>query len=328
MKPLAFVLLIAAILTGAPHPAGSQSAQKPYLIAALLSGSEADLPRYMGSFHRGLRELGYTEGHDYVVEVRAAEGNAARLTSLAQETVERKPRLILASSGPAVLALSNVTSEVPIVSPFLGQAAALGVIASQARPGGNVTGILGSVSEGLIGKQVALVRDILPGATKIGLLVNTSHPVSATLRGAAEAAAASLSLQLVTADAQSPAQLGEALASLAGAGANAVWVSPDPMFFTERNAVARAAQASALPTVFAFREHVEAGGLASYGIDLVESYRRAAVYADKILHGAKPSGLPVELPTRFELVVNLKTARAVGLAIPESFLVRADDVIE
>lgn len=328
MKPLAFILLIAAILTDASTPVRSQSTERPFLIAALVSGSSSDLSRYMGSFQRGLSELGYVEGRDYVIEVRAAEGNAAQLPSLARETVQRQPRMILASSGPAVLAASSVTSEVPIVSPFLGQAAALGLITSQARPGGNVTGILGSVSEGLIGKQVALVRDILPAATKIGLLLNTRTPVSDSLRRGAETAAASLSMQLVTADAQSPAQLVEAIASLARAGVNAVWVSPDPMFFAERDAIARASQSSALPTVFAFREHVVAGGLASYGIDLVENYRRAAVYADKILHGAKPGELPVELPTRFELVVNVKTARALGLAIPESFLVRADEVIE
>lgn len=320
------MLLLAAVLAGAP--AKSQSVERPFLIAALLSGSEADVPRYLGSFRRGLSELGYVEGRHYVIEIRAAEGDGSRVLSLAQEIVERKPTIIFASSGPAVLAVSRVTTETPILSPFMGQAAALGVIASQARPRGNVTGILGSVSEGLIGKQVALVRDILPNATKIGLLVNTGTPVSDSLRGGAEAAVKSLSMTLVTADAQSPAKLDEAFATLARAGANAVWVSPDPMFFTEREAIARAARANSLPTVFAFREHVEVGGLASYGIDLVESYRRIAAYADKILRGAKPAELPVELPTKFELVVNVKTARALNFAIPESFLVRADEVIE
>jgi putative ABC transport system substrate-binding protein len=327
MKLWTLVLSI-VVLAGAAGAAKSQSVEKPFLIAALLSGSESDVPRYLGSFRRGLRELGYLEGRHYVIEIRAANGDASRLMSLARETVELNPKIIFASSGPAVLAASAVTTETPILSPFMGQAAALGVIASQARPGGNVTGVLGSVSEGLIGKQVALVRDILPHATKIGLLLNTKTPVSASLRGGAATASASLSMTAVIADAQSSAELGEALASLASAGVNAIWVSPDPMFFTEREAIARHARTHALPTVFAFREHVEAGGLASYGIDLVESYRRAAAYADKILRGAKPAELPVELPTKFELIVNVKTARQIGLDIPESFLVRADQVIE
>jgi putative ABC transport system substrate-binding protein len=328
MKLWAFVLLITATLLEASSVARSQSTEKPFLILALLSGSATDAPRYMASFRRGLKELGYAEGRDYVIEIQSADGNADRLSLLALDAVQRRPKLILASSGPAVIAASNATTELPIVSPFLGQAAALGVIASQARPGGNVTGILGSAAEGLIGKQIALVREVLPAAAKIGFLVNAGMPVSAGLRQTAESAAATLSMEWVIADAQSPSQLGDAISSLARSGVNAVWVSPDPMFFAEREAIARAAQSSALPTVFAFREHVEAGGLASYGFDLVANYRRAAVYVDKILQGTKPHDLPIELPTKFELVVNVRTARAVGLAIPESFLVRADEVIE
>jgi putative tryptophan/tyrosine transport system substrate-binding protein len=328
MKPWAFIFLIAAILTDASNSARSQSMEKPFLIAALVSGSLADAPRYMESFQRGLRELGHVEGRDYLIEVYSANGNTARLSGLARDLMQRRPRIIFASSGPAVLAASKETTEVPIVSPFMGLSATLGVIVSQARPGGNVTGILGSTTEGLIGKQVALIRDLIPGATKIGFLVNTKTTVSDASRVAAETAAANLSLERVIADAQSPGHLGEAIASLASAGVNAIWVAPDPMFFTERKAIAAAAEASALPTVFAFREHVEAGGLASYGIDLVESYRRAAAYADKIIRGAKPAEIPVELATKFELVVNAKTARAVGLAIPETFLVHADEVIE
>jgi putative ABC transport system substrate-binding protein len=262
MKLWTLVLLIVG-LAGAACPARAQAVEKPALIAALLSGSEADVPRYLGSFRRGLGDLGYVEGRHYLIEIRAANGNATRLASLARDIVELNPRIIFASSGPAVLAASAVTTETPILSPFMGQAAALGVIASQARPGGNVTGILGSVSEGLIGKQVALIRDIAPQATKIGLLVNTRTPVSRSLQEGAAAATASLSMTVLTADAQSPAELDGAIARLVSAGVSAIWVSPDPMFFTERETIARLGRAHALPMVFAFREHVEAGGLAS-----------------------------------------------------------------
>ena len=301
---------------------------RPILIAALVSGSDADDPRYLASLRRGLKELGYTEGRDYVLEIRSAEGSATRLQDLARELVLLKPGLFFASSAPATFAARAVTAEIPIVTPFLGDGLNSGLIATQARPGGNVTGLLGPLDAGLIGKQLSLVREIIPGADKVGYIFNSRAPASEGQRKNATAAAASLSIELSAIDVQSPDEFGKVFVSLAAAGVRAVFVAADPMFFKERRRMAEAAQAVALPTVFAFREHVEAGGLASYGIDLVESYRRAAAYVDKIVSGAKPAELPVELPTKFELVLNLKTARAIGLAIPESFLVRADEVIE
>ena len=301
---------------------------RPILIAALLSGSDADDPRYLGSLRRGLKELGYTEGRDYVLEIRSAEGSATRLQDLARELVLLKPGLIFASSAAATFAARAVTAEIPIVSPFLGDGLNSGLIATQARPGGNVTGLLGPLDAGLIGKQLSLVREIIPGADKVGYIFNSRNPPSEGQRKNATTAAASLSIELSVIDVQSPDEFGKAFMSLAAAGVRAVFVAADPMFFKERRRMAEAAQAVALPTVFGFREHVEAGGLASYGIDLVESYRRAAKYVDKIVSGEKPAEIPAELPTKFELVINLKTAKAIGITIPESFLVRADEVIE
>lgn len=301
---------------------------RPILIAALVSGSDVDDPRYLGSLRRGLKELGYTEGRDYVLEIRSAEGSATRLQDLARELVLLKPGLIFASSAPATFAARAVTAEIPIVTPFLGDGLNSGLIATQARPGGNVTGLLGPLDAGLIGKQLSLVREIIPDADKVGYIFNSRTPASERQRKNATAAAASLSIELSAIDVQSPDEFGKVFVSLAAAGVRAVFVAADPMFFKERRRMAEAAQAVALPTVFGFREHVEASGLASYGIDLVENYRQAAKYVDKIASGAKPAEIPVELPTKFEMVFNLKTARAIGLAIPESFLVRADEVIE
>lgn len=301
---------------------------RPILIAALVSGSDADDPRYLASLRRGLKELGYTEGRDYVLEIRSAEGSATRLQDLARELVLLKPGLIFASSAPATFAARAATTEIPIVTPFLGDGLNSGLIAAQARPGGNVTGLLGPLDAGLIGKQLSLVREIIPGADKVGYIFNSRAPGAEGQRKNTTAAAASLSIELSAIDVQLPDEFGKVFVSLAAAGVRAVFVAADPMFFKERRRMAEAAQAVALPTVFGFREHVEAGGLASYGIDLVESYRQAAKYVDKIASGAKPAEIPAELPTKFEMVFNLKTARAIGLAIPESFLVRADEVIE
>jgi len=283
----------------------------------------------LGSFRRGLKELGYTEGRDYVLEIRSADGSVTRLQDLARELVLFKPGLIFASSLVAAIAARAVTAEIPIVSPSLGDGGLnSGLIATQARPGGNVTGVLGASDAGLVGKQLSLVREIIPGADKVGFIFNSRAAASEGHRRNATAAAASLSIELSIIDVQSPDELGKAFMSLAAAGVRAVFVAADTMFFKERRRIAEAAQAVVLPTVFSFREHVEAGGLVSYGIDLVESYRRTAAYVDKIVGGAKPAEIPVELPTKFELVLNLKTAKAIGITIPESFLVRADEVIE
>ena len=301
---------------------------RPILIAALSSGSDADAPRYLGSLRRGLKELGYTEGRDYVLEfdqptVRRPDCKTSRVNWSCSS-----PRLIFASSGAATFAARAVTAEIPIVSPFLGDALSSGLIATQARPGGNVTGLLGSLDAELIGKQLSLVREIIPDADKVGYIFNSRNPPSEGQRKNATTAAASLSIELSAIDVQSPDEFGKAFMSLAAAGVRAVFVAADPMFFKDRRRMAEAAQSAALPTVFGFRENVEAGGLASYGIDLVESYRRAAKYVDKIASGEKPGDIPAEFPTKFELVINLKTAKAISITIPESFLVRADEVIE
>jgi putative tryptophan/tyrosine transport system substrate-binding protein len=296
---------------------------KQFLIAWLGAGAEANGQRVSRAFFTGMQELGYVEGRDYRLESRYADGVLARLPMLAEELVRLKPNVIVAASTPSVLAAKKATSEIPIVGPSLGDPVGLGLIASQAHPGGNVTGILVSLEE-LASKQLALAHELLPGTSRIGLLVNSRVPTVIFQRRGAEAAAAALSIELVPADVQSPADLDRAFEMLARAGVRVVVVLGDAMLLNERGRVAATALSTRLPTMYNFREHVEAGGLMSYGVDLSENARRAASYVDKILKGANPADLPVESPTKFELVISVKTANALGFTIPLSVLARAD----
>jgi putative tryptophan/tyrosine transport system substrate-binding protein len=300
---------------------------KPFLIAWLSAVGEASNERTRSAFFARLQELGYVEGRDYRVEARYADGIFTRLPMLAEELVRLKPNVIVAASTLALMAAQRASSEIPLVAPSLADPVSLGLIASQARPGGNVTGILVSLEE-LTGKQLALGRELVPGASKFGLLVNSRLPTAGFQRRGADVAAAALSIELVPAEVQSPADLESAFEGMARAGVGLVLVLGDAMFLSERRRVAGAALSTRLPTMFIFREHVEDGGLMSYGVDLRESSRHAASFVDRILKGAKPADLPVELPTTFELVINLKTAKAIGLTIPDSLLGRADEVIE
>jgi putative ABC transport system substrate-binding protein len=326
MRRRQFIGGLAAFLPFMRCSAQAQASTKPALIAILSTGSEADVrwETLRRSLQRGLRELGYAEGRHYLLEERFAAGMHSRLPMLADELVRLKPDIIIASSGPAALAAQNITAHIPILSPALGEA--LG-FASQARPGRNITGILVASSD-MAAKQLALTRELVPGATKIGLLINPRSPGAAMQHKGATTAAAALSVELAAVEARTADDFGEAFATMARAGVGAACVAADTFFFFERRRIAAAAQSAQVPTVYNFREYVEAGGLMSYGVDLQENYRQIARYADKILKGARPADLPVELPTKFELVINLKTATALGVTIPPSLLARADEVIE
>lgn len=306
--------------------ARAQAPPRRVLIAVLSTGSATDLrwERLRGSLQRGLQELGYAGGRDYVLEERFTAGDPARLPTLADEVVRLKPDIIIASSGPAALAAQNISSQIPIVSPALGEG--LG-FTSQARPGRNITGILVATSD-MAAKQLELTRELVPGATKIAILINPRSPgAQMQLRGAAVAAAA-MSVELAAVQARTVDDFHDAFASMAPAGAGAALVAGDTYFLFERHAIAAAARAAQVPTMYNFRDYLEAGGLISYGVDLQENYRQTARFVDKILRGAKPSDLPVELPAKFELVINLKTAKGLGLTVPEWLLARADEVIE
>jgi putative ABC transport system substrate-binding protein len=274
-----------------------------------------------------MRDAGYVEGRDFDIAERYADGQVDRLPLIANALSRLKPRLFVVGSMPAAFAALQASETISIVCIGLVDPIGSGLAASEARPGGRVTGTLVS-TEGLTGKQLALGTEVIPNASRIGLLVNSRDQGHAFLRRDAETAAASLSRSLVTVEANSPADLDRAFQALVRERVEFVIVLPDPVFNRENRRIAVLAAAKRLPTIYSFREYVEAGGLMSYGISLGANWRRAAYYVDRILQGTKPGDLPMELPTKLELVINLSTARAIELPISEQFLARADEVIE
>jgi putative tryptophan/tyrosine transport system substrate-binding protein len=278
------------------------------------------------AFMRGLRELDYIEGRDFDLAYRSADGHLDRLGALADEMVLLQPNVILATVTPGAAAVRARTKTIPIVCPFLADPIRYHLIESESRPGGNVTGVLFRV-EGLAGKQLEFGLQLLPGVIRIGMLVNVAAPLTVDRREA-ESAAKRAGVTLVPAEVGSPGDLEGAFRRWSDDRVQAVMVLVDGMFFNERQRIAELAAASRLPAFYAFRDHVDAGGLISYGVNLAECFRRAAGYVVKILKGAKPGDLPVEFPTKLELVINAKAAKALGLQIPPALLTFADEVIE
>ena len=274
-----------------------------------------------------MRDFGYTDGDNFEFVPRFADGYIERLPMLAQELVQLRPSVILApASGPAVAA-KRATATIPIVSPALADAVHLGLVASVSRPGGNVTGITPYV-EGLPAKQMELAREVVPGAARIGILANLSDPKAPPQLQELEAAGRELGVTVVVADARTPDDLDSAFRTLADHRIDVMVVLQTSMLLSERQRIASLAATTRLPAVYGYREHVDDGGLISYGVDLRACFRRAAYYVHKILNGVAPGDLPIEFPTNLELVLNLKTAKALGLDRAATLLARADEVIE
>jgi len=305
----------------------AQVSTKRPLIAWLGGGGESGTLVYVDAFLKGMREFGYVEGSNFDIICRYADGYVERLPLLAEELVRLHPNVILApASGPAVAA-KNATSSIPIVTPALADAVHLGLIASESRPGSNVTGIAPYVA-GLPAKQMELAREVVPGALKIGVLTNLDDPKAPPQWQELESAGQELGVNVVASDVRTPDDLEAAFKVLARQGVNVMIVLQTSMLLTERRRIAALAASARIPAIYGYREHVDDGGLASYGVDLRECFHRGAYFVDKILKGASPSDLPVEFPTRLELVVNLKVAKALGLTIAPQLIARADDVIE
>jgi putative tryptophan/tyrosine transport system substrate-binding protein len=300
------------------------SAKRP--LVAVLSAISKVGNSPLNAFVQGLKELGCVDGVNVDIVYRFAEEQLDRFPVLALEVVGFKPDVILTTVTPAAVATRAVTKSIPIVCPLLADAINLGLIASEARPGGNVTGV-SSRTEGLTSKQVELALQMIPDVVKLGYSVNVASGVIID-RQEMEATCQRLSIKAVPAEVRSPSDLDAAFQALANNRVQAVIVLVDGMLFSERNRIAATAAASRLPAIYGFRDHVDAGGLASYGVNLSENFHRAAAYVNKILKGAKPGDLPVEFPTKLELIVNNKAAKALGLNVPPSVLVRADEVIE
>jgi putative ABC transport system substrate-binding protein len=309
-----------------PLAARAQVSTKRPVIAFLSSVLKQRNLRIFNAFLQGLQQLDFIEGRDFELAYRSAEGHLDRLPSLAKEVVDLKPNVILATVTPAVVSVTALTKAIPIVCPFLADPVRLGLIVSMSRPGGNVTGVLFR-TEGLVGKQLELALQLLPSARKIGFLVNVAGAVVVD-REELESARRNVGAELITTEVRRPDDIEAAFQGFPNSGVQAIIVQVDGMFFNERERIAALAAGARLPAIYGFRDHVDAGGLISYGVDLAECSRRAAAYVVKILKGSQPGDLPVEFPTKLELVINLKTAKALGLTVPAALLATADDVIE
>jgi len=327
MKRREFLRTFAAGLTLQPFTVFAQTSAKRPLIACFVGGSKGATERYFGGFSQGMRDFGYVEGHDYDFEVRYAGGDHTRSPLLAEELVRLKPDVIVLGTTASTIAVKNLTDTIPIVSAALVDPVGFGWAASHARPGGNVTGMLLTV-EDMPSKQVALAVEMVPGVNKIGLLINPANPAHPFLRPGLDVAAKALGVELIALEARSPDDLHAAFQSFTRDRTNIVFALTDAMFLSERKRIALLAIAARLPTMFGNRENVEDGGLMSYGIDLRASWRRVAAFVDKILKGAKPGDVPLEFPTKLELVINLTAAKVLGLTVPPTLLARADEVIE
>jgi putative ABC transport system substrate-binding protein len=287
----------------------------------------ADSDFAYGSFRQGMRELGYVEGKNLVIEWRSAEGKTERLPALAAELVRLKLDLIVAAGTPGVAAAQKATTAIPIVMASILDPVGSGFVASLARPGGNITGLKNFFGD-LGPKHLEMLRSVAPKLTRVAMLLNPSNAGMAAVLKGVQAAAQKIGVTILSFDAESPREIESAFSNMAQKKSGAVIVVADAVFNTQVSQIADLATKNRLPSICAIREYAEAGGLMSYGNSLGNDYRRAATYVDKIFKGAKPADLPVEQPTRFELFINGKTAKTLGLKIPQSLLIMADKVLE
>jgi len=330
MRRIGLAGFLALGLILAPHAAEAQQPGKVPRVGYLNPGSASDplRQRRLDAFRQGLRELGYVEGQNIAIESRWAEGKYDRYPALAADLVRLKMDVIVAMSGAATQATQQATRTVPIVMSLVMDPVGSGLVASLARPGGNVTGI-SVMAPDLVGKQLGLIKEVVPKVSLVAILRHPANPASATYMRGAEAAARILGVRIQTLDARNPQEIASAFAAMTRERAGALVIFPDALFATQRRQIAELAAKTRLPAIHGgTSEYAAAGGLMAYSPNNLDLERRAATYVDKILKGAKPADLPVEQPTKFELVINLKTAKALGLTIPQSILVRADAIIE
>ena len=323
-----FLLTSLAGALAAPLAAGAQQARKVWQIGYLAAGNRSENLTYLNSFRQGLRDLGYLEGRNIAIEYRWGEGNYERLPLLAAELVKVPVDVIVtAQSTPATFAAKKATLTIPIVMVGTGDPVKTGLVSNLARPEGNVTGS-SAFSVEVIPKRLELIKQLLPKATRIALLWNPENPSNTQLRELLLRAAPAVSVTLLSIEVRHPTEFDGAFTRITRLKPDALIVTGDPLHQFHIERIVDFATRSRLPTTSNIKANVEAGALMSYGPDYPELYRRAASYVGKILNGTKLGDLPVEQPTNFELVINLKTAKALGLTIPPSLLARADQVIE
>jgi putative ABC transport system substrate-binding protein len=321
-----FIALSGGAAATRPLAARAQQPAMP-VVGFLSSISQAQTRHMVAAFQRGLGETGYVDGRNVAVDYRFVDGQYDRLPALASEMVRRPVSLIVAQGPPAALAAKVATTTIPIVFVVGFDPVGAGLVTSFNRPGGNATGTV--LVSGLLGqKRLELVRDLVPKAATVAMLANPLSPDAPPEIREVQAAAQANGLQLHMLNASTPGEIEAAFASLAGQHPDALLVGGDPFYMARREDIVRFAARSGLPAVYPFREFTEAGGLISYGTNIANSYRQAGIYAGRILGGAKPGDLPVVQPTTFELVINLKTAKALGFDIPPTLHARSDEVIE
>jgi len=317
-----------AVLLAAPLAAEAQPAGKPARVGVLALTTLTPIPAAVSYFRAELRELGYVEGQTVFFEYRAAEGKVERLPELAQELVATRVDVIYVASAPPALAAKQATNTIPVVFAGIPDPVGAGLVTNLARPGGNVTGVAFEATPEQAAKQLELLKGVAPSVTRVGVFgapgLQESHQRHQPI---VESARAKLGLEVVRAEVRTVADLDRAFDTLARARVDGLWLVA-PAAFQGRMQIADYALKNRLPAVAPYREFADAGGLVSFGANFAATHRRAAAYVDKILKGTKAGDLPVEQPTKFELVINLKTARALGLMIPPSLLARADEVIQ
>jgi ABC-type uncharacterized transport system substrate-binding protein len=326
MRRREVLALMAGAIVCAESDRAFAQASKRALIGALFGSSAASSGANIGSFLLGMREHGYVEGQHFDLVTRFADGDTSRQPALAAELVSLRPDVIVTANTGAAIAVKQISST-PIVSAALDDPIGLGIAQSYARPGGQITGILFTIDT-LPGKQLQIATEIVPRAKRAGVLLNPIALSWSYYRQAAEQAAKDLNVALIPYEVRSVTALDDALRDMETAGIDVLLVLPNPLFSTEGPRIAEAAARMRLPTLSAYRVFPSQGGLLSYGIDIGGNHRRAAALVDKILKGDKPANIPIELPTKYDLVVNLRLARIFGIDVPASILIRADEVIE
>jgi putative ABC transport system substrate-binding protein len=319
---------LAGAIAAAPLTAETQPAAKKARIGVLMLPPRAGAGgTYVRALQEGLHELGYVDGQNLLLEIRWAEGRPDLLPGLAEELLRIRPDVLVTSGSESILTLKRATGEVPIIMATVMDPVALGLAASLAKPGGNLTG-LAILSLELTSKRLQLLKETVPRLSRVAVLWNPANPGNVLMLKEVETASRILGLRWQGVGVRRPEELAGAFEAILGAQSNGILAIEDSMLVSHRSRIVESVERTRLPAMYAFRQFVDAGGLMSYGPNLSESFRRAAVYVDKILKGARAADLPVEQPTKFELVINLKTAKALGLTIPPSLLARADQVIE
>jgi putative ABC transport system substrate-binding protein len=327
MRRREFITLLGSAAAAWPFAARAQQGERIRRVGVLETVSVMLNAANYDALRQGLRELGYVEGRNLVIEYRSADGRTGRFPDLAAELVRRDVDLIITRGTPAALAAKNVTATIPIVMAASGDPVGTHLVVSLARPGGNLTGLSSVVSD-LYGKRVELLKEMVPAAAVIANFFNLSNPASPLELKETETATRSLGLRSLRFDVRNGDDIRRAFDAADREPGVALVVQPDGVLQHHRETITELAAKHRLPAIYAAREFIDAGGLALYGVSYPDLYRRAATYVDRIFKGAKPADLPIEQPTRFELVINLKTAKALGLTIPPTLLARADEVIE